>query len=65
MSFNPTNGIGPTQGQRNTLTRVATEPMTLGFDHHCSTYLCIYGPQLPSTNALPQYLIHCAYTWMA
>ena len=36
MSVSPTNGIGPTQGQRKTLTRVGIEPTTFGFDHRCS-----------------------------
>ena len=37
VSVSPTDGNGPTQGQRKTLTRVGFEPTTLGFDHHCST----------------------------
>ena len=37
MSVSPTNGNGPTQGQRETLTRVGIEPMTFGLDHCCST----------------------------
>ena len=32
MSVSPTNGIGPTQGQRKTLTRVGIEPTTFGLD---------------------------------
>ena len=34
VSFSPTDGNGPTQGQRKTLTRVGIEPTTFGFDHH-------------------------------
>ena len=37
MSVSPSNGNGPTQGQRKTLTRVGIEPMTFGLDHSCST----------------------------
>ena len=37
VSVSPTDGIGPTQGQRKTLTRVGAEPTTFGFDHGCST----------------------------
>ena len=37
VSVSPTDGIGPTQGQRKTLTRVGIEPTTFGFDHRCST----------------------------
>ena len=33
MSVSPTNGNGPTQGQRKTLTRVGIEPTTFGLDH--------------------------------
>ena len=36
VSVSPSNGIGPTQGQRKTLTRVGIEPMTFRLDHHCS-----------------------------
>ena len=36
MSVSPTDGIGLTQGQRKTLTRVGVEPTTFGFDHRCS-----------------------------
>ena len=36
VSVSPTDGIGATQGQRKTLTRVGIEPMTFGFDHRCS-----------------------------
>ena len=36
VSVSPSNGIGPTQGQRNTLTRVGIiEPMTFRLDHRC------------------------------
>ena len=37
MSVGPTNGIGPTQGQRKTLTRVGIEPTTFRLDYRCST----------------------------
>ena len=37
VSVSPTDGNGPTQGQRKTLTRVGFEPTTFGFDHRCST----------------------------
>ena len=37
VSISPTDGNGPTQGQRLTLTRVGIEPTTFGFDHRCST----------------------------
>ena len=33
--INPSIGIGPTQGQRKTLTRVGFEPTTFGLDHRC------------------------------
>ena len=36
VSISPPNGIGPTQGQRKTLTRAAIEPTTFGLDHCCS-----------------------------
>ena len=32
MSVSPTDGNGPTQGQRNALTRVGIEPTTFGLD---------------------------------
>ena len=37
VSVSPTDGNGPTQGRRKTLTRVGIEPTTFGFDHRCST----------------------------
>ena len=37
VSVSPTDGNGPTQGQRETLTRVGIEPTTFGLDHRCST----------------------------
>ena len=37
VSVSPTDGNGPTQGQRTTLTRVGIEPTTFGLDHRCST----------------------------
>ena len=37
VGVSPTNGNGPTQGQRKTLTRVGIEPTTFGLDHRCST----------------------------
>ena len=37
VSVSPTDGNGPTQGQRKTLTRVGFEPTTFEFDHRCST----------------------------
>ena len=33
VSVSPTDGIGPTQGQRKTLSRVGIEPTTFEFDH--------------------------------
>ena len=33
VSVTPTNGNGPTQGQRKTLTRAEIEPTTFGLDH--------------------------------
>ena len=33
VSVSPTDGTGPTQGQRKTLTRVGIEPTTSGLDH--------------------------------
>ena len=32
VSVSPTDGTGPTQGQRKTLTRVGIEPTTFGLD---------------------------------
>ena len=32
VSVSPTDGNGPTQGQRKTLTRVGNEPTTFGLD---------------------------------
>ena len=37
VSISPTDGNGPTQGQRKTLTKVGFEPTTFEFDHRCST----------------------------
>ena len=37
VSVSPTNGNGPTQGQRKTLTRVGIELTTFGLDHRRST----------------------------
>ena len=37
VSVSPTDGNGPTQGQRKTLTRVGTEPTTFGLDLRRST----------------------------
>ena len=37
VSVSRTNGNGPTQGQRKTLTRVRIEPTTFGLDQRCST----------------------------
>ena len=37
VSVSPTNGNGPTQGQRKFLTRVGIELTTFGLNHHCST----------------------------
>ena len=33
VRVSPTNGNGPTQGQRKTLTRVGVKPTTFGLDH--------------------------------
>ena len=35
VSVSPTDGNGPTQGQRKTLTRVGIEPTTFGLDLRC------------------------------
>ena len=37
VSVSPTDGNGPTQEQRKTLTRVGIEPTTFGLDHRRST----------------------------
>ena len=37
VSVSPTNGNGPTQGHRKTLTGVGIEPTTFGLDYRCST----------------------------
>ena len=37
VSVSPTNGNGPTQGQRKTLTGMGIEPTTIALDHRCST----------------------------
>ena len=37
VSVSPTNGNGPTQGQRKALTGVGIESTTFGLDHRCST----------------------------
>ena len=37
VNISPTDGIGPTQGQIKTLTRVGIKPTTFAFDHRCST----------------------------
>ena len=37
VSVSPTDGNGPTQGQRKTLTRVGIEPTTSGLDLRRST----------------------------
>ena len=34
--IHPSTGMGPTQGQRKTLTRVGFVPKTFGLDHRCS-----------------------------
>ena len=39
LSVTPTNGIGPTKGQRKTLTRLGIEPKTFGLDHRYSANL--------------------------
>ena len=36
VSVSPTNGNGPTKGQRKTMTRVGIEPTTFALDHRCS-----------------------------
>ena len=48
VSVSPTDGNGPTQGQRKTLTRVGIEPTTFGLDLRLD--LC---------NKLPQILDLC------
>ena len=37
VSVSPTDGTGPTQGQRKTLTRVGIEPTTFGLKYKCYT----------------------------
>ena len=37
VSVSPTDGTGPTQGQRKTLTRAGIEPTTFGLDLRRST----------------------------
>ena len=37
VSDSPTDGNGPTQGRRKTLTMVGIEPMTFWLDHRCAT----------------------------
>ena len=46
VSVSPTDGNGPTQGQRKTLTRVGIEPTTFGLDLHPgqSFSLSLCGP---------------------
>ena len=47
VSVNPTNGIGPTQGQRKTLTRVGIESYsTVGHEGHGVPQGSILGPTL-------------------
>ena len=41
VSVSPTNGNGPTQGQRKTLTRVGIEPTTFGLDHWSSLVVSV------------------------
>ena len=63
VSVSPTDGNGPTQGQRKTLTRVGFEPTTFEFDHRCSTemkmlmarqWICRYKERLRCiSNAWP------------
>ena len=43
VSVSPTDGNGPTQGQRKTLTRVGIEPTTFGLDLRRSTDLATLG----------------------
>ena len=47
VSVSPTDGNGPTQGQRKTLTRVGIEPTTFGLDHRCSK---VRGEQAVGTD---------------
>ena len=42
VSASPTNGNGPTQGQRKTLTRVGIEPTTVGLVRSPSLYQMSY-----------------------
>ena len=44
VSVIPTNGNGPTQGQRKTLTRVGIEPSTFELDHHLFSCMLISSP---------------------
>ena len=57
VSVSPTDGIGPTQGQRKTLNKVGIEPTTFGFDHRCSTD-CATGSDGSST------LVTVHYVWV-
>ena len=75
--INPSIGIGPTQGQRKTLTRVGFEPTTFGLDHRykartgagrgyvrCSTKGQIrLGPSLILFRYAPHYgiIMHTSY----
>ena len=46
VSVSPTDGNGPTQGQRKTLTRVGIEPTTFGLDLRRSTGQRLYKRNL-------------------
>ena len=54
MSVSPTDGTGPTQGQRKTLTRVGIEPTTFGLNlalHVTLHYLQLTGREFQSLGA--------------
>ena len=47
VSVSPTDGNGPTQGQRKTLTRVGIEPTTFGLDLRSSTDYALPAMRYP------------------
>ena len=47
VSVSPTDGNGPTQGHRQTLTRVGIEPTTFGLDLRRSTDFTLHSIQVP------------------
>ena len=55
VNHSPTNGNGPTQGQRKTLTRVGIAPTTFGLDYRC--FSADWATRLEET--LVEALIEC------